>query len=389
MSKQISYLHIYANKVRAVYSDVGSIASLWRRAAAAVEFAECGTIGFSRERSRMSRLDEVHLMAKVAHMYYGQGIRQVEITERLNIHQSTVSRLLKRAIQAGIVRITVAVPAGVHPQLEQELEQRYGLVQAIVVDCVPDEEQIIRNIGASAAFFVETTAKPNQVIGLSSWSSSLLAMLDAMRPTQCAAGSRVVQILGGVGIPGVQVHATQLAHRLASLIGGTPVLLPAPGVVSSPRARNVLLKEPCVEEAVALFDSLDIALVGIGALEPSKLLASSGNRFSPAELSALHADGAVGDICLRFFNEAGEPVRTPLNDRVIGVGLNQLRRVPRVVGIAGGSRKLRAILAALRGNWINVLITDSETARVLLKEREQERESVSRRSRLAPANRKS
>lgn len=316
----------------------------------------------------MSRANELHLMAKVAHMYYGQGIRQNEITERLNIHQSTVSRLLKRAVKAGIVRITVAVPPGVHAELEEALERKYGLAQAIVVDAGADEEQIIRDIGASAAFFVETTVKKNQVIGISSWSASLLAMVDAMRPSQCGVGSKVVQILGGVGNPGAQVHATQLTQRLASLISGSPVLLPALGVVASPRARNVLLKEPYVEEAMALFDSLDVALVGIGALEPSKLLSSSGNRFSPAELRELQSHGAVGDICLRFFNERGEPVRTPLNDRVIGIDLNQLRRVSRVVGVAGGGRKMRAILGALRGRWINVLITDRGTARALLDE---------------------
>ena len=314
----------------------------------------------------MARIDELHLMAKVAHMYYGQGIRQTEITDRLNIHQSTVSRLLKRAEKAGIVRITVAVPPGVHPGLEEALERKYGLLQAIVVDCAPDEDQIVRGIGAAAAFFVETTAKKGQVIGISSWSASLLSMVDAMQPTQCGLGSKVVQILGGVGNPGAQVHATQLTQRLANLIGGSQVLLPAPGIVASKKARNILLQEPYVQEAMTLFKSLDLALVGIGALEPSKLLASSGNCFSPAELKELQKQGAAGDICLRFFNESGEPVRTPLNDRVIGIDFNLVRQVSRVVGIAGGQRKLRAILGALRGGWINVLITDSHTAEALL-----------------------
>lgn len=332
----------------------------------------------------MTRANELHLMAKVAHMYYGQGIRQNEITERLNIHQSTVSRLLKRAVKAGIVRITVAVPPGVHAEMEEALERKYGLVQAIVVDTGADEEQIIRDIGASAAFFVETTVKRDQVIGISSWSASLLSMVDSMRPSQCGQGSKVVQILGGVGNPGAQIHATQLTQRLATLIGGSTVLLPTLGVVASPKARNVLLKEPYVEEAMSCFDKLDLALVGIGGLEPSKLLSSSGNRFSPAELGELQRHGAVGDICLRFFNEHGEPVRTPLNDRVIGIDLNQLRRVPRVVGVAGGSRKVRAILGALRGRWINVLITDRDTAQALLRETG----SVSTSSRQAPKTHK-
>src|SRR4051812_14930795 len=102
----------------------------------------------------MARLDELRLIAKVAHMYYVQGLRQNEIVERLDIHQSTVSRLLKRAEREGIVRISVAPPGGTHSELEQALESRYGLKEVLVVDCMEDEEQIAQDLGAAAAFFV-------------------------------------------------------------------------------------------------------------------------------------------------------------------------------------------------------------------------------------------
>jgi DNA-binding transcriptional regulator LsrR (DeoR family) len=106
--------------------------------------------------------------------------------------------------------------------------------------------------------------------------------------------------------------------------------------------------------------------VGIGSVEPSRLLASSGNVFSPEELNTLRAQGAVGDVCLRFFDSSGLPVITPHNDRVIGMSLEQLRQVRRTVGIAGGERKLAAIRGALEGGWINVLITDRFTAEKLI-----------------------
>ena len=127
-----------------------------------------------------------------------------------------------------------------------------------------------------------------------------------------------------------------------------------------------MLKDRYVQEATALFKSVTLALVGIGAIEPSKLLASSGNVFSPHELKSLSARGAVGDICLRFFDAAGVQVQTPLNDRVISIELTQLKQVRRVVGIAGGKRKTAAIRGALAGGWINMLITDRNTAEQLL-----------------------
>jgi DNA-binding transcriptional regulator LsrR (DeoR family) len=315
----------------------------------------------------MARIDELRLMAKVARMYYTQGLRQTEIMKRLSIHQSTVSRLLQRAEKEGIVRITLTVPSAAHPEIEEALQSTYGLREAIVIDSIDNEEQIVRDLGAAAAFYVETTVKPTDVVGISSWSAALLAMVDAMHPTQRSAGARVVQILGGVGNPGAEAHANHLTQRLSKLMSGTATLLPAPGVVGSADARRVLLKDSYVQEATALFKSISVALVGIGAIEPSKLLASSGNVFSPQELKTLSARGAVGDICLRFFDAAGKPIASALNDRVISIDLDQLRDIERVVGIAGGSRKVAAIRGALEGRLVNVLITDLNTAERLIR----------------------
>jgi DNA-binding transcriptional regulator LsrR (DeoR family) len=125
-----------------------------------------------------------------------------------------------------------------------------------------------------------------------------------------------------------------------------------------------------VSEALALFRQVTLALVGIGDLEPSKLLVSSGNRFSPAELDMLRDKGAVGDICLRFFDRGGIPIDSPLNDRVISMSLEQLRGVARTVGVAGGLRKMMAIRGALEGKWINVLITDRLVAEALVGDRD-------------------
>jgi DNA-binding transcriptional regulator LsrR (DeoR family) len=236
-----------------------------------------------------------------------------------------------------------------------------------VAECVSsDEEQVLRDIGAAAANYLETTIKPNEVIGISSWSESLLAMVDAMHPVSTRSSARVVQILGGVGTPAAEVHATRLTERLASLVGGEELMLPAPGVVGSTASRQVFLEDPFVSEVMAKFKSISLALVGIGAISPAQLIEASGNTFSPEELIVLEESGAVGDICLRFFDATGAPVITSLDERVIGITLEELRRVRRCVGIAGGPRKLAAIESALQGRLVNVLITDRFTAEALI-----------------------
>lgn len=314
----------------------------------------------------MARIDELRLMTKTAHMYYMSHLKQTEIAEQLDISQATTSRLLKRAQEEQIIRINVSSPVGIYADLESLIESKYGIKEAIVVESLPDEKQIMRDLASAAAYYLITTLKPNEVIGISSWSATLLATVDAMMPISMSNGAQVIQILGGVGNSTVESRAVYLVNQLAMLIQGQAILLPVPAIVGALDTRQLYLQDPFVCETIDRFDSITLALVGIGSLEPSDLLASSGNVFTPQELETLRSLGAVGDVCLRYFDVDGIPVITPLNDRVIGIELEQLRKVKRSVGIAGGKQKITAIRGALRGGFINVLITDLFTARRLL-----------------------
>ena len=316
----------------------------------------------------MSALPETRLITKVATLYHEQKLTQTDIAKRLGISQVTVSRLLKRAEDNQIVRTTVISPPGAFVELEDVLERKFGLAQAIVGESHSDtDESIQAAIGAAAAYFLMTTLTSDEIIGVSSWSASLLAMVDQMHPVRKIEGCRVVQVLGGLGNPSAEAHANHLVTRLARLVNGEPCFLPAPGVVGAASSVNVLLKDPYVKQTTSLFNKLTIALVGIGSIEPSLLVASSGNVFSARELQEIRGRGAVGDICLRFYDSSGREVRDPAGNRVIGIDLDTFGRVPRAVGIAGGNRKHAAILGALRGKRINILITDQFTAARLAK----------------------
>jgi DNA-binding transcriptional regulator LsrR (DeoR family) len=281
-----------------------------------------------------------------------------------------VSRLLKQAEQEGIVRTTVVVPEGVRTGLEDVMEQAFGLREAIVVECFDtSEEGIAYDLGVATAAYLETTLTGGDIVGVSSWSGTLLAAADAMRPLSRSAAERVVQLFGGVGNPAAEAHAAHLTQRFADLAGARPTFLLAPGIATSVPVREALLQDQFVREAMSALDDVTLALVGVGALEPSSLLQSSGNIFSESELRALGKRGAVGDICLRFFDANGDAVASDFDRRVIGVTLDQLKRVDRSVGVAGGHRKYEAIRGSLLGGWVNVLITDHLTAERLVAER--------------------
>ena len=160
--------------------------------------------------------EEIRLMTRIAYLYYHHKQKQSQIAEQLDLSQATVSRMLKRAEDMGVVRITVTMPAGVYTQLENALCSRYSLKGAIVVHCEDeDDELIIHHIGSAAAYYVETTLGKDEVVGLSSWSSALLAMVNAMHPLAKPTGAKVVQILGGVGNPSAEVHASRITERFA------------------------------------------------------------------------------------------------------------------------------------------------------------------------------
>jgi len=311
----------------------------------------------------MSRLNELRMIARVAQMYHSEGARQAEIASHLRISQATVSRMLKKALEEGIVRTTIVPPSGTYSELEDRMRSDFGLSEAIVVECSEDRDgAIMSRIGEAAAHFLEATLQKDEVIGVSSWSETILQMVANIHPMKSGTAKYVVQTLGGMGDPAVQTHATQLSTRLAKLTGAEAHLLSTPGVAPSREAMLVLAGDPYVRETMALFSKVTLAIVGIGAIAPSSMLARSGNVFSAREHAQIQEAGGVGDISLRFFDAQGNTVQTPVDDRVIGMTLEELSKVDRVIALAGGQSKTEAIRGALNTGVIDLLITDKFTA---------------------------
>ncbi len=306
------------------------------------------------------------MLVKVSRFYYEDGLNQDAITARLGLSRSKVSRLMAQARDSGIVQINVVAPQDLFLDAESQLEERFGLKEALVVEAQPGDSQdlVSRSIGSAAAGYLVRAIGPRSTIGMC-WGSTLRYMAASVMP-QRYPNAQVVQIIGGLGQPDAEVHATELCRGVSRSLGCRLTLLPVPGIVADQRTREALLSDVHVQRAIGALDELDIAFVGIGAPTPDSVTMRDGSIISRSELDGLLRKGAVGDIALRYYGTDGQCIASDIDDRIIGISLEQLGKVPKVVGVSGGPNKVSAIRAALRGELIDVLITDSVTAEKLL-----------------------
>lgn len=309
---------------------------------------------------------ENRLLSKVSSMYYDQSLNQQEIADRLHLSRPKVSRLLKRAREKGIVRISVISPSDTFVELEKALEEKYGLREALIIDVdqQTSDQRLKREIGTAAANYLLRTITEGDVIGVS-WGTTLQAMVDVM-PGRQTKNLHVVQSLGGVGPPEAKAHATDISRRLSQLLNSRLTLLPAPGIVGSIEAKEVLLSDRQVKGALDMFSKINILCVGLGALKTNPVLDRNSNELPAHLYDEMTNSNAVGDIALRFFDRQGNEVESSLKDLVIGISIEELKKVDTVVGIAGGPQKTDVIKGALNGKLIDVLITDNKTVESLL-----------------------
>ncbi len=312
--------------------------------------------------------EELRLLVKVARFYYEDGLNQDAITARLGLSRSKVSRLMGQARETGIVQISVVEPEDLFLDVESRLEERFGLQEALVVEAQPGDSQghVSRAVGGAAAGYVSRAISSRSTIGMC-WGDTLRHMVTNLA-SQRLPNAQVVQMIGGIGQPDAEVHATELCRSMARTLDCRLTLLPVPGIVADQRTREALLSDVHVQRAVEAFDDLDIAFVGIGAPTTDSVTMRDGSIITRAELDDLLRKGTVGDIALRYYDAAGECIESEINARIIGMTLEQIKQVPKVVGVSGGPQKAAAIRAALAGRLINVLITDSVTAQKLLED---------------------
>lgn len=295
------------------------------------------------------------LIARIAWLYYNDGLTQSEIGELLSMSRIKVSRLLDTGRETGLIQIRVnSLHHGCH-ETESALIHRYGLSDCRVIPNGAPQSHSDR-LGGAAAQFLMQKLQPGNLLAVG-WGETVSSAIRKLGHTAQERGIGLVTLTGGV-----QTYVDGM--RAANWDRGIHIL-PAPLVVSDPALARALKSEAGIAGLLDMALSADFKLVGVGGLNATATVVRQG-YIAPAEVEPLRRKGAVGDILFHFFDKAGEALDLPLHERVISVGFGRLRDTKNVIGVAGGLEKVEAIRGAVQGRLIDILITDEETGLKLL-----------------------
>lgn len=305
---------------------------------------------------RTDKMDyERRLMSKAVWYYYIENYTQQHISNLLGVSRSKVINLLERARQTGAIRFTVQQDSSRRMAMEEKLAARYGLTDTFIVPRADTLASPNDSIAQAAAMYILHRAEENAFIniGYGDTTSHILNYLA----TAAHLPLNAVSLTGGVNY--------YLPNTLSNVFNARLYLIPSPLLLSSGALRDSMRREPDVEEIFRMIPLSSMSVVGIGSMNEQATIVKNG-ILNKNDFTYLQMQGAVGDILSHFINRQGELVSPDLEGRLMSLPAEQIRSLRNVIGAAGGPGKAEAILAALRGRYLDVLITDEDTAQLLL-----------------------
>lgn len=311
----------------------------------------------------MNSPENARLLTKVATLYYRSQLSQLEIARRLGLSRQTVGRLLQRALDAGVVRIEIHSDLRYASELELQLEEIFGLKEAIVVS-TNAHEAVQVDIGRATAEFIERRVKDGDILGVASGSTTVYQCARHLKAARFP-NLTVVSLTGSAPRSPSPTNFENLSYLIGKALGGKTVLLPAPAFVERADIKTSFFSDSNIASIIELGHRANIALFGIGPISEDASPYRQG-FVEQALLQLMQKEGCVGEICGHPYDEHGQSCSPELSARSIAIELDSLCQKDLSVAVAGGSNKLDAIWGALQGKYLNVLITDEDTANALV-----------------------
>lgn len=307
---------------------------------------------------------ETELILRAARLYYEDHHSQDEVAGIMGTSRSNISRMLSDAKRLGFVEIRVVAPITRHENLSSQLQNLLGIpeVQVITTD---KNDLAFSSVGRAAANALINSLSNNQTIAIS-WGRGLEATVVNIR-SEAFTGLKVTQIMGSLSSVTTSASAEEIGRQLAKNLNAQFVPFLAPVVVSNSKTRDTMLEEESIAKPLKLAKGADVALVGIGSRgSTSSEMVFNEFKITKAERDAIY-DRYAGDIAARFYDIDGNALSPKLDRRVLGLTLEEIANIPRVIGVASGSEKAHGVIGAARTRMLDVLIVDLVCANSIMK----------------------
>lgn len=304
--------------------------------------------------------------ARAAWLYYHEDLTQGDVARELGVSRSTVTRLLQRAKNEGLVQISLNVSAGTF-QAERDLERGFGVQKVRIVPESGDDATLKRWLGHVAAESLVEMVTDNAIVAVS-WGTTMQAMADSLIGQRPVAGAQIVALVGGLHNASRGTNTYEVAKQLGQYFNAPATALHAPVYVLDEATATGLAGDPGIQEVLELARKASMVVYSLGSLHDDTTMFKLG-YISAEQREFLREHGGVGDIACRWIDRDGRPVALPASINPIGITLDELRAIPRRLAVAGGAEKHEVILAGLRGGFVTHLVTDERTAAFLLENR--------------------
>jgi DNA-binding transcriptional regulator LsrR (DeoR family) len=301
--------------------------------------------------------------ARIAWYYFVAGMTQQEISERLGIARARVNKIAGQLRADGSVIVDVRLPLAHCVELEERLKAAHGLESASVVPALEDDESQRRVLAEAAASILDGLFTDGQNVSVG-WGRTLSVVIKQLRSRRLR-DSSVVSLMGGL-TRGSETNTFGVSTELAKTLGADCYYITAPVYCPCVESREFLLRHSGVNEVMERARRSDLSIVSCGDLTPRTPLTTIDSVRE--RLPQLKECGAIGEILGTFLDARGVPVAHELNDTVIAMPPDDLKRVPRRVLVSGGLYKAEIIRAILAAGYVNHLVTDEAVAARLLQD---------------------
>jgi dihydroxyacetone kinase-like protein len=303
-------------------------------------------------------------MLSAAWLYYEDELTQSDIAAVLGVSRASVINYLHEARRSGVVRITLESEQFTAMRLARRLSEQFGLERCIVIPDDQGRRSPAVRVGEAGAQLLASVVTSGDMLGVS-WGQTVLALSKAVSP-QPVPGLSVIQITGSM-LATFEFSPELCSSNIADRFGARCINLHAPALVSRAEIRSLLIQEPALIPQLELLQTCSKIVFGVGHLGPGSTVLGAG-VVTDAALQPYRDKGAVGVIAGRYLDSHGQPVLDHLDDRMIGLTLAEIDRIPMRICVAGGAAKAGAIRAALEGKHATILVTDELAAKALLTE---------------------